>query len=1374
MEGQPIDPSSQLSPEAARELFTALAVAEGPPKAADAPEAPIESQPLVWAGKARPTNLREVLEGLTCQNRKVEVNPGDVLMAMVGAHPRWTLTAGALAVVKDVLRPLQLEVKPSWELRGHQKDGYNWLMSRAAGQMGALLADSMGLGKTRQAIAYILGIRAGLQASEKGEDSSAPKLKGSWGRALVLAPAMLVRGEDSVWQRELREASAQWQEQLKVWSWHGERAIDLRYEVNTAHWKGPIVELYDVVLTSYESFLLNQDKFLQESWTCVVLDEAQTIKNHASQTSHAVKRLSEVPYRLALTGSPIENSLDDMHSILQFVEPSCVGTLQDFREKFAQNDEGRSSLQKLLQFLMLRRESGEAIQLVAKEEVEVAVKMAEDQAKIYEVLKDGLDSPENSFHKLFRDMELLCSHPWCYLQRNTGEDLTEDALVRRGVRRGKLQLPERFYGEAKDQDINDSGKTAELFAILRGVQARREKVLVFFCRTVTSELLAALMEREFGVRPGILRGDTPHAERERIISHFKADPIPGEPFSQVLLLSVWVGAVGLNLPEARWVIHMERVWNPAMERQATSRAHRLTSRFPVKAYCLFTEDTVEARKCAVLSFKSQLSTNVMEALDADFDEGQDDEKLLKEDRELRQLICGEKSLASDDIAQELDLGQDELEELANEADEGEESEEEDGKGKKKCAPQPLYPSLDRLRPPRMKPGWVGKYGDPRDGELWDWYTVQGRSEVHERAPQFSTGRLAERKVRKDRPRMQLHRPFNSRSCRIRDVKERQDHIASITLSDGVSCRLFIPEHLRELFKEEKGLLQKLPPTEEEAPFTILTPSFSRSALDEEVGLLDLSASMVRDNGQPVKFLHIVAVKASEVEKYRSSAPFFVIMELPTSVTLQHEKYGAKSPEELGVGCARHWLVRLAISLKLQYAFFLDDSVRSWRGVTLVEDQHCLFGSPSGPKAQFKQIPMTRVMEYLAEPEFLAQEMPKFVAFGFARLAPELMLSRRAFCRSHVYSAFLLNLVQVEEQGLNFKQEIFVWEDLVFNLQAHDVVKSNRFAMVKQPFKTGGCSQMVARSANPFIRAHQLSRLSGEQLAAETLGVEAPKVAGKRKRGRKAAAGVQEDEGPKAPFDLLKLEEDPSLQAEGAVVDDNGALVNSYYKRFIQAFKDAEKARADVAAPTGLKRPGVRPGEEIPEHVRFWDDSLGRRKGVVHSRESWGAGYIASPIKAEDKKRQSKWFNVKTWGCWRMAFVLARLQQQVWQKRYDLAVENGEIEGVAPEDKDKEITTPEAKKKESGEAQSGQKKRGRPRSSKSQAAQAAAPAAASSGKGEKKSKRKSSTPPTLENFFSKVRQTPEAPEASEPAPEKKQKTLAAFMSKGASKSSKDKS
>ncbi|CAJ1379921.1 unnamed protein product [Effrenium voratum] len=1099
---------------------------------------------------------------------------------------------------------------------------------------------------------------------------------------------MLVRGEDSVWQRELREAGAQWQEQLRVWQWHGERACDLRYEVNTATWKGPILELYDVVLTSYESFLANHEKFLQESWTCVVLDEAQTIKNHNSQTANAVKRLAQAPFRLALTGSPIENSLDDMHSILQFVEPSCCGSLQDFRQRFAGTEEGRALLQKLLHSVMLRRDSGEAVQMVAREEVEVQVVMAPDQTNIYQVLQQELSSPEISIHKQLRDMELLCTHPWCYLQRPTGEDLHDDALTRRGVRRSKLQLPERFYGEAHEQDIKDSGKLTELFAILRGIIARRDKVLVFVCRTATSELLAALVEREFGVRPGILRGDTPHGERERIISNFKADPIPGEPQSQVLLLSVWVGAVGLNLPEARWVVHLERVWNPALERQATSRVHRLTSRFPVKAYCLYTKDTVEARKCEVLSWKHQLSTNVMEALDADVDAGED---FKANGEELRKLICSETDAA------EMGLDPDELEELAGEGGEVDPESDEEPGTKRRCVgagpeDQPLYPKVDRL-PPHFKKLWVGKYGDPTDAELWDWYTVKGHREVHVKAPSFTTGALKSSK----RVCKNSSMPFTSRPCRIRDVKERKDRVVPVTLAEGVSCRLFIPEHL-SVFFEEQGGLRKQSPTPREVPFTILTPSFGRSAVDDAVGLLDLSGGMVDAELQPLDYLHIVAVKPSEVEKYRMSAPFFVVMELPTVVTVQHPQYGGLRPEELGVGCARHWLVRLAAALKLDYAFFLDDSVRAWRGVTLVEDPLCPFGLTPGPKARFNPVPLASVLQYLAEPGFLQEEMPKLAAFGFARLAPELMSVRRAFSRAQVYSGFLLNISKVEEDKVNYKQELFVWEDLVFNFQAFEVVRSNRFAMMKQPFSTGGCSAQVARSANPHVRARMLNKLTGEEIVADILGEvpQAPKDAGNKKR-RRGRPNKQEQEAKLAlepvTIDPFLLEEDPSLKVEGAVVDDFGVLVTSYYKRFIQAFKDAEKARADVAAPTGLKRPGVRAGEAVPEHIRFWDDSLGRRKGVVHSKESWGAGYIAKPVKQDDLKRGgSKWFNVKTWGSWRMAFVLARLQQQVYQKRFD----DEHPEGLPDAE---QLATPEAKSKKKGEKtedQSGKKRRGRPR------------------------------------------------------------------------------
>ncbi|CAJ1419914.1 unnamed protein product [Effrenium voratum] len=450
----------------------------------------------------------------------------------------------------------------------------------------------------------------------------------------------------------------------------------------------------------------------------------------------------------------------------------------------------------------------------------------------------------------------------------------------------------------------------------------------------------------------------------------------------------------------------------------------------------------------------------MEALDADVDAGED---FKANGEELRKLICSETDAA------EMGLDPDELEELAGEGGEVDPESDEEPGTKRRCVgagpeDQPLYPKVDRL-PPHFKKLWVGKYGDPTDAELWDWYTVKGHREVHVKAPSFTTGALKSSK----RVCKNSSMPFTSRPCRIRDVKERKDRVVPVTLAEGVSCRLFIPEHL-SVFFEEQGGLRKQSPTPREVPFTILTPSFGRSAVDDAVGLLDLSGGMVDAELQPLDYLHIVAVKPSEVEKYRMSAPFFVVMELPTVVTVQHPQYGGLRPEELGVGCARHWLVRLAAALKLDYAFFLDDSVRAWRGVTLVEDPLCPFGLTPGPKARFNPVPLASVLQYLAEPGFLQEEMPKLAAFGFARLAPELMSVRRAFSRAQVYSGFLLNISKVEEDKVNYKQELFVWEDLVFNFQAFEVVRSNRFAMMKQPFSTGGCSAQVARSANPHVRA----------------------------------------------------------------------------------------------------------------------------------------------------------------------------------------------------------------------------------------------------------------------------------------------------------------
>ncbi|CAE7558964.1 unnamed protein product [Symbiodinium pilosum] len=356
-----------------------------------------------------------------------------------------------------------------------------------------------------------------------------------------------------------------------------------------------------------------------------------------------------------------------------------------------------------------------------------------------------------------------------------------------------------------------------------------------------------------------------------------------------------------------------------------------------------------------------------------------------------------------------------------------EMEEDEEPGRPKGNRCPLYPALARLRPPRLKQLWVGKYGDPQDAELWDWYTVKGHREVHERAPSFSTAPLREQKTSSNPERWRHSSvPFASQPSRIRDARERGDRIATVLLAEGVSCRLFIPSALQHLFGEDQRGLFTRSPTNGEAAFPVLTPSSGRSALDEEVGLLDISPGMVDESGNALKFLQIVAVKPSEVEKYRMSAPFFVVMELPTVVTVTHPCYGKQRPEDLGVGCARHWLVRLASSLRMTYAFFLDDSVRSWRGVTLAEDQHNLFGVSSSSRAKFTPVPLAKVMSYLTAPEF--EEISAFTAFGFARMAPELIYCSKAFRRAQVYSGFLLNVKKVEEEGLNYRQEVFVWEE----------------------------------------------------------------------------------------------------------------------------------------------------------------------------------------------------------------------------------------------------------------------------------------------------------------------------------------------------------
>lgn len=986
-----------------------------------------------------------------------------------------------------------------------------------------------------------------------------------------------------------------------------------------------------------------------------------------------------------MTGTPIENSLEDFHSILQFVQPDCAGSVHDFWERFPPTDEGRATLRRLVPLVALRRESGIAIKMVPKEEVEIPVPMSEVQQSVYSMAMEQ----QASVFKRIKDAELVCTHPWCFASLANAD--------------ARSKLPEHLLGEAVDQSISDSKKMEELFRILRGLLSCRQKVLLFFCRTITSELVAALIGKEFGTRPGIVRGDTASGERDRLIREFRTDPDTDAPHSQVLLLSVWVGAVGLNLPEARWVVHIERVWNPALERQATSRVHRINSKQPVKAYCLYTEGTVEEHKRTVLVRKHKLSTHIIDSLDGDLEE--DGEEMQSTPPELQELVSGIASLgdAANEAEDELlaEAGNDQEEAISDSSDE--ESGVATG-AKKSRENQGLYPTFDKLKPRTMKEPLKGKYGDPKLPELWRWYAEKGHKDLHPKAAETSTAGYRQRKQGGKQPGHTATK-FASRPARVNDAKAREDWVVEVDLK-GTSCRLFVPKHLRKHFTQtpdgELGVRQAASGV---VPFPILMPSFGRSALDVEVGLLDLTGTMVKSDGSALEFLQIVGVKPSEVDKYRSSGPSFVVMELPSERVCEHPLYGTMSPEELGIGCARHWLMRLAGALKMQHIFMMDDSVRAWLGLTLVQDPHPMFGHVAGKKARFTpRMPLARVLEHFATSDFLS-EFSKFSVLGFARLAPESFRTKCAYKRGHVYSAFLVNVERVlHEQGINFNENLFIWEDLDFNLRVKDVCKCFRFAMIKKPYDAGGCSNQIARGENPYVRALQ-AKFTPEEIATEaverqSLGYDVRKKLAppKHKRSKKAAGNGDDEATEDNSAELMgrsvfELEADVAFQPEGAILDENGRLLSKYYTRFIEAFKDKERSCWEPTCGTVNRTPGMRRNEEWPEGLRIWDDTKKSKDGrtvivvkgkgkekVRHVRTFWGAGWKAAyPFKKQEGLPLSVWFNIRKWKTWRLAFILARLQAAVWRAK-------GEVEGL------EFVRTPVKRRQKDGAPDSDEKKK----------------------------------------------------------------------------------
>lgn len=443
------------------------------------------------------------------------------------------------------------------EMRDYQAEGFRWLARRAHWGVGACLADDMGLGKTVQALALMIH-----RASE--------------GPALVVAPTSVCAN----WPAEAARFAPTLN--LQVFG-----PGDRRQMVQEA---GP----FDVVVTSYGLLQQEADLFASREWHTIVLDEAQAIKNGGTQRSRAAMKL-DGNFRMIATGTPVENHLGELWNLFRFINPGLLGSQDRFNKRFAipiernNNREVRSRLRKLVHPFILRRTKNQVLEeLPERTEIRVSVEMSRDERALYEALRrkalkklESHEGPENPGEKRFAI-------------------LAEITRLRRACCHPELVAPE----------MGIAGSKLEAFSgILEDLRENGHKALVF------SQFVdhLAILRRHLDERQvpyQYLDGSTPARQRSERIRAFQA----GE--GDCFLISLKAGGLGLNLTAADYVIHMDPWWNPAVEDQASDRAHRIGQTRPVTIYRMVTAGSIEEKILELHGQKRDLADSLLAGTDA--------------------------------------------------------------------------------------------------------------------------------------------------------------------------------------------------------------------------------------------------------------------------------------------------------------------------------------------------------------------------------------------------------------------------------------------------------------------------------------------------------------------------------------------------------------------------------------------------------------------------------------------------------------------------------------------------------------------------------------------------------------------------------------
>ena len=456
------------------------------------------------------------------------------------------------SALPDVPAPPGLQA----ELRPYQLQGLQWLQFLRANALSGILADDMGLGKTLQTLAHIL----------------IEKQAGRLDRpVLVMAPVSLMGN----WRREANRFTPE----LSVLVLHGKDRHQAAADM--AH--------HDVVIAPYSLLQRDRERWQAQAWHLVVLDEAQNIKN---ANSHAAKIVSELNtrHRLCLSGTPMENHLGELWSLFNFLMPGFLGSQARFKilyrtpiEKHGDSERASQLRRRITPFMLRRGKSEVATDLPEKQESISSVELGEKQADLYETI------------------------------RLTTEKTVREALGNKGLAKSQIQILDallklrqvccdpRLVPVPAAQKIKQSAKLELLMEMLPELLAEGRKVLLFSQFTSMLELIELELEKR-QISWVKLTGKS--QKRDEIIERFTSGAVP------LFLISLKAGGVGLNLTQADTVIHYDPWWNPAVESQATARAHRIGQSQRVQVYKLVAQGTIEERILALQERKAALADSM--------------------------------------------------------------------------------------------------------------------------------------------------------------------------------------------------------------------------------------------------------------------------------------------------------------------------------------------------------------------------------------------------------------------------------------------------------------------------------------------------------------------------------------------------------------------------------------------------------------------------------------------------------------------------------------------------------------------------------------------------------------------------------------------